>query len=75
MEVAGTCKIPVFEYTPLQVKQIITGQGRADKALVEKLIKKEFKLDVDIKPDDAVDAIAIALSYLRSDHCFVQGSL
>lgn len=74
LEVAASSGIPVFEYTPLQVKQIITGQGRAEKALIEKFIKKEFKLEVDIKPDDAVDAIAIALTYLRSDHCFNRGA-
>ncbi len=68
LEVAGSKGIAVYEYTPLQVKQILTGHGRAEKSLVAELVKKEFKIEEDIKPDDAVDAIAIAYSYLRSDH-------
>lgn len=68
LEVAASYDIPIFEYTPLQIKQIIAGQGRADKQLVHDILKKEFALEEDIKPDDAADAVAIAVSYLRLDH-------
>lgn len=72
LEVAGSKKIPVFEYTPLQIKQTICGHGRAEKSLVEEMVKREFNITADIKPDDAVDAVAIALCYLRSDYLQTQ---
>ncbi len=54
--------IPVFEYTPLQVKLATTGSGRADKKSVHKLLKQLLKLDDSIKMDDELDAIACALT-------------
>jgi crossover junction endodeoxyribonuclease RuvC len=56
--------IPVFDYTPLQVKQTITGYGKAEKAQVELMVKSMLKITVSIKPDDAADAVAIALTHL-----------
>ena len=67
LELSATLGIQVFEYTPLQVKQIITGNGRADKKQIENFIKIEFGLSAAIKPDDAIDAAAIALSFIRND--------
>ena len=55
-------KIPVFEYTPLEVKQASAGSGRADKKAVHKLLKQILKLDDNIKMDDELDAIACALT-------------
>jgi crossover junction endodeoxyribonuclease RuvC len=55
-------KLPVAEFTPLQVKQSVTGYGKAGKAQVEKMIKIQFGLKKKIKPDDAADALAIALT-------------
>ncbi len=66
LELAGSYKIPVYEFTPLQVKQIITGQGRADKKLVAELVSREFGLLDGISSDDAADAVAIALCYQRA---------
>jgi crossover junction endodeoxyribonuclease RuvC len=66
LELAGSYKIPVYEFTPLQVKQIITGQGRAEKQLVAELVKREFNMQETISSDDAADAVAIALCYQRS---------
>lgn len=66
LEVLNSNSIPIVEFTPLQVKQILTGQGRAEKSLVAKMVKLEFDLKEDIKPDDAIDAVAIALSFIRS---------
>lgn len=62
---AARKKIPVFELTPLEVKMSITGFGRADKKDVQKAIKKILNLDKIPKPDDAADALAIAISYLN----------
>ena len=53
--------IPVFEYTPLQVKQAVTGYGRADKNQVQQMIKILLNLEKIPKPDDAADALAIAI--------------
>jgi crossover junction endodeoxyribonuclease RuvC len=58
----------IFEYTPLQVKQIITGRGHAEKSEVESFVMADLGLTEKIRPDDAVDAVAIALCFLRSDY-------
>lgn len=53
--------IPIFEFTPLQVKNFICGYGKAEKKQVQYIIQKIFKLKTPPKPDDAADALAIAL--------------
>ncbi len=53
--------IPILEYTPLQVKSFICGYGKADKKQVQFMVQKTFALKKPPKPDDAADAIAIAL--------------
>lgn len=58
--------IPVFEYTPLQVKQAVTGYGRADKNQVQQMIKILLNLEKIPKPDDAADALAIAICHAHS---------
>lgn len=55
--------IPIFHYTPLQVKSSLTGYGKADKSQVEFMVGKILKLKEKIKPDDAADAVAIALTH------------
>ena len=59
--------IPFYEYTPMEVKQILTGYGRASKKDVEKLVKISLNIDKLPKLDDTVDSIAIAISYIRKD--------
>jgi crossover junction endodeoxyribonuclease RuvC len=59
--------IPVYEYTPIEVKQILTGYGRATKKEVEQMVKVSLGIDSLPKLDDTVDAIAIAISYTRSN--------
>ena len=54
-------KIPIFEFTPLQVKSFICGYGKADKKQVQYMVQKTFRLKNPPKPDDAADALAIAL--------------
>lgn len=54
-------KLPIFEFTPLQVKNFICGYGKAEKKQVQFVVQKTFKLKTPPKPDDAADALAIAL--------------
>jgi crossover junction endodeoxyribonuclease RuvC len=58
--------IPIAEYTPLQVKQAVTGFGKADKKQVQYMVQNILGLDTLPKPDDAADALAIAICYLHS---------
>jgi crossover junction endodeoxyribonuclease RuvC len=55
--------IEVFEYTPLEVKQAVAGYGLADKSQMQKMVKCLLKLDHIPTPDDANDALAIALCH------------
>ena len=57
--------IPVFEYTPMEVKKVLTGFGRAEKKEVEQMVKISLNTDVLPKLDDTVDAIAIAICHTR----------
>ncbi len=63
---AARAGIPVFEYTPLQVKQAVTGYGRADKKQVQQMIKVLLNLSAIPKPDDAADALAVAICHAHS---------
>ena len=58
--------IPYFEYKPMQVKQSVVGYGNASKRQVQDMTKRLLRLDAMPKPDDAADAIAIALCHGRS---------
>ena len=59
-------RVSIFEYTPLQVKQALTGYGRAEKKQIQLMVKNILKLKEIPKPDDVADAIAIALCHLNS---------
>lgn len=54
-------KVPILEFTPLQVKNTLCGYGKADKKQVQSMVQQTFKLKNIPKPDDAADALAIAL--------------
>ena len=56
----------IYEYTPLQVKQSVTGYGRAEKKQVMEMVKRICGLKSVPKPDDAADAIALAICHARS---------
>ena len=58
--------VMVYEYTPLQVKQAVVGYGRAEKKQVMDMVKRICKLNTIPKPDDAADAVALALCHARS---------
>jgi len=53
--------IPIYEYTPLQVKQAVSGYGRAGKDQVQRMVKLILGIKEEIKPDDAADGLAIAI--------------
>lgn len=57
----------IFEYTPLQIKQSLTGYGRADKPQIQKMVKMLLGLKAVPKPDDAADALAVALTHARTN--------
>ena len=58
--------LPIYEYTPLQIKQAITGYGRASKSQMQKTVTTLLNLKEIPKPDDAADALAIALCHALS---------
>jgi crossover junction endodeoxyribonuclease RuvC len=63
---AAACKgLPTYEYTPMQVKLHLTGYGRAEKSVVQIMIAELLNLPEIIKPDDASDALAIAVCHAR----------
>jgi len=63
---AAKQNIPVFEYTPLQVKQAVVGYGRADKNQIQQMVKILLGLDEIPKPDDVADALAVAICHAHS---------
>ncbi len=58
--------LPVYEYTPLQVKQALTGYGRASKTQIQQMMKSMLGLNEIPKPDDVADALAIAVCHGNS---------
>lgn len=67
-------KIPIYEYTPMQVKQAVVGYGLADKKQVMDMIRRLLKLKAVPRPDDAADALAIALCHARSATSLLRGT-
>ena len=59
-------KLPVFEYTPLQIKQALSGYGRAEKKQIQEMVKVFLNLKEIPKPDDAADALAVAICHVHS---------
>jgi crossover junction endodeoxyribonuclease RuvC len=59
-------RLPIGEYKPMQVKQALTGYGSADKLQVQDMLRRILALDDIPRPDDAADAIAIAICHLQT---------
>ena len=57
----------IFEYTPLQIKQALTGYGRAEKIQIQQMVKTTLRLKGIPKPDDAADALAVALCHSQTN--------
>ena len=56
----------LYEYTPLQIKQAMTGYGRADKKQIQEMVRVYLGLQKVPKPDDAADALAVALTHIQT---------
>jgi len=63
---AENCGIPLYEYTPLQIKQGIVGYGRAEKKQIQEMVKVILKLESVPKPDDVADGLAAAICHAHS---------
>ncbi|MBE7040161.1 MAG: crossover junction endodeoxyribonuclease RuvC [Ruminococcaceae bacterium] len=66
MLAASSQNLPIFEYTPLQVKQAVSGYGRADKQQIQRMVKSLLCLDSVPKPDDVADALAVAICHAHT---------
>lgn len=64
--------IPIFEYKPMQVKQAVCGYGKATKRQMQDMTRRLLKMQAIAKPDDAADAIAMALCHARSATSLLQ---
>lgn len=58
--------IPIYEYTPLVVKQTITGHGRSDKTMVKMMVKNFIEIEENVKLDDTIDSIALAICHAQN---------
>jgi crossover junction endodeoxyribonuclease RuvC len=58
--------LPVFEYTPMQVKLAVVGYGKAEKQQVQQMVKLLLGMQTLPKPDDAADALAVAICHAHS---------
>ncbi len=63
---AAQAGLPVFEYKPAEVKQALAGYGRADKRQIQEMLRLMLGLATVPQPDDAADAIAVAICHLHS---------
>ena len=63
---AANADLPVCEYRPIEVKQAITGYGKADKAQMQEMVRVLLGLETIPQPDDAADALAIAICNVHS---------
>jgi crossover junction endodeoxyribonuclease RuvC len=57
--------LPIYEYTPMQIKQAVTGYGSAQKKQIQEMVRMLLNLTEVPKPDDAADAAAVAICYLH----------
>lgn len=62
---AANKKLPVYDYSPLQVKQQVSGYGRCSKAQVQQMVKILLGLAYPPQPDDAADALAVAICHIQ----------
>lgn len=56
-------RLPIAEYTPMQIKQTLTGYGKADKKQMQEMVRMQLNLKEVPKPDDAADALAAAITH------------
>ena len=58
--------LPIYEYKPLEIKQAVAGYGGADKHQVQEMVRMLLDLDQVPQPDDAADAVAVAVCHIHS---------
>jgi crossover junction endodeoxyribonuclease RuvC len=63
---AAQAGLTIHEYTPLQIKQAVVGYGRAEKQQIQQMVKMLLQLDFVPQPDDAADALAVAICHAHS---------
>ena len=71
---AAKCGIPIFEYTPMQVKQAVTGYGKAVKKQVQEMTRMMLKLEKVPKPDDTADALGMAIAHCHCSRSRLMGT-
>jgi crossover junction endodeoxyribonuclease RuvC len=74
---AANKHLPVYEYTPLEVKQRVSGYGRGEKRQVQEMVRMQLGLNCLPQPDDAADALAVAICHigeLRLSHLLAKNS-
>ena len=71
---AAQCGVPIYEYTPMQVKQAITGYGKAVKKQIQEMTRMLLKLPEIPKPDDTADALAMAVTHCHCGRSRLQGT-
>src|SRR6476660_2800753 len=67
MFAAAQADLPVFEYSPLEVKSAVTGYGRAEKPQVQQMVRALLKLNAPPEPYDASDALAVAICHVHTN--------
>ncbi len=58
----------LYEYTPMQIKQAVTGYGKADKKQIQQMVKLLLNMEDIPKPDDAADGLAVAITHAHTSH-------
>ena len=66
MLAASQADLPIYEYSPLEVKSAVTGFGRAEKSQVQQMVRALLKLQIPPEPYDASDALAVAICHVHS---------
>lgn len=72
---AARAGLPVFEYTPMQVKQAVSGYGKADKRQVQEMVRILLGLESIPRPDDAADALAVAICHAHAGTGWTSGRM
>ena len=71
---AAQCGVPIFEYTPMQVKQAVTGYGKAMKKQIQEMTRILLHLETIPKPDDIADALAMAVTHCHCSRSRIMGA-
>ena len=71
---AAQCGIPIYEYTPMQVKQAITGYGKAVKKQIQEMTRMMLHLESVPKPDDTADALGMAIAHCHCSRSRLMGT-